>query len=235
MLKYFKPIIPPIFYPSIFKEYFVALFYQKQRKKIFEFKETFFKRHAFVNCAISKFDKPKYLEIGVHDNDLFNSIPLKTDDKYGVDPVSGGNYRMKSDEFFNQFNDLKFDVCFIDGLHHYDQCKRDIINSINSLNKNGIILIHDLLPRSELEEKTPRMQGTWTGDIWKVAVELSSSKNCSFKIINNDCGIGVLKIKDGFEFNHINDLKNQKYADYVKYFEDFPIIEPEEALNFIKN
>ena len=235
MLKYFKPFIPPIFYPSVFKEYFVALFYQKQRKKIFEFKKAFYKRHAFVNCAISKFEKPKYLEIGVNDDDLFNSIPLKPEDKYGVDPVSGGNYRMKSDEFFNQFNHIKFDVCFIDGLHHYDQCKRDIINSINSLNKNGIILIHDLLPRSELEEKTPRMQGTWTGDIWKVAVELSSSKNCSFKIINNDCGIGVLKINHGFEFNHIDDLKNQKYADYVKYLDEFPIIEPEEALDFIKN
>jgi hypothetical protein len=46
------------------------------------------------------------------------------------------------------------------------------------------------LPRSDFEEKIPRMQISWTGDVWKVAVELTYSENKEFKIINIDNGIG---------------------------------------------
>ena len=41
-----------------------------------------------------------YLEIGVANNKVFNSIPLKMTNKFGVDPFEGGNYKMTSDEFF---------------------------------------------------------------------------------------------------------------------------------------
>ena len=54
-----------------------------------------------------------------------------------------------SDEFFNQNNE-KFDVIFIDGLHHYDQCQADAINSLKCLNKNGFIFFHDFIPRNFL-------------------------------------------------------------------------------------
>mgnify|MGYP001297073726 CR=1 FL=1 len=102
---------------------------------------------------------------------------------------------MTSDKFFQDNSNLKFDVIFIDGLHEYIQCQKDCINSMKHLNPDGIILFHDLLPRSYFEEKTPKKQSPWLGDVWKVAVELSNSKNVDFKIINSDFGIGVLKIK----------------------------------------
>ena len=81
-----------------------------------------------------------YLEIGTFKNDLFNHV--KCNVKVGVDPVSGGNIRKTSDAFFSE-NNQKFDLIFIDGLHHYEQVKRDMFNSLKFLNSKGIILLHD--------------------------------------------------------------------------------------------
>ena len=53
---------------------------------------------------------------------------------------------MTSDEYFSKFKD-KFDIIFIDGLHHYEQVKKDIFNSLEILNSNGIILMHDCLKK----------------------------------------------------------------------------------------
>ena len=85
-------------------------------------------RQTIVQEIIDFKNYRSYLEIGCYKNDLFNIV--KCDLKIGVDPVSGGNYRMTSDEFFKKYSDLKFDVIFIDGLHEYDQCKKDCINSM---------------------------------------------------------------------------------------------------------
>ena len=43
-------------------------------------------------------------------------------------------------------NTKKFDVIFIDGLHEYYQIRKDVINSLKYLDKNGYIVIHDLFP-----------------------------------------------------------------------------------------
>ena len=52
---------------------------------------------------------------------------------------------MTSDEFFSQ-NKETFDLIFIDGLHIHEQVLKDIDNSLNVLNENGVILLHDCLP-----------------------------------------------------------------------------------------
>jgi len=49
---------------------------------------------------------------------------------------------MTSDTFFLK-NKRTFDIIFIDGLHIYDQVKRDVLNSIKVLNKDGFILLYD--------------------------------------------------------------------------------------------
>jgi len=151
--------------------------------------------------------------------------------------VIGGNFRMKSDDFFKKYPRYKFDVIFIDGLHDYKQCQTDCLNAISRIKKNGIILLHDLLPRSFFEERKPVYQpnwaGSWCGDVWKVAVELTSSKNLEFKIINIDHGIGILKIKKNFEYKKIDKLKNQGFAEYLEYKKKFTIIDGERGLDFI--
>ena len=157
--KIIKPFIPPIFFSEVRREFFNYFLHNKKIQHLIRYEKNFYKRHAFINKAISKYKDCKYLEIGVADNNVFNSIPLKLENKFGVDPHEGGNYRMTSNEFFQKYKDIKFDVIFIDGLHHYEQCQEDCINAMSALNKNGIILFHDFLPRSYFEEKVPRKQG----------------------------------------------------------------------------
>lgn len=236
MLKNFiKLFIPPIFYPGVLREIRNKIFFKKKTKKFFDYEINFYKRHAFINKAISNYKDCKYLEIGVQNNDVFNSIPLKIENKFGVDPVSGGNFKMTSDDFFKKFPDLKFDVIFIDGLHEYKQCQKDCINAMKQLNTNGVILFHDLLPRSYFEEHVPRKQSSWTGNIWRVAVELSNSKNVDFKIINIDMGLGILKLKEGFSYKIMDELKNKTFYDFLEYKKNFPIIDAEEGLELLSN
>ena len=85
-----------------------------------------------------------YLEIGCDRNENFSKIIV--DHKVGVDPERGGTFRMTSDEFFKKNKDA-FDLIFLDGLHTYEQTIRDIDNSLRAINKHGVILIHDCLPK----------------------------------------------------------------------------------------
>ena len=232
---YLKHFTPPILERNYFREIYNRVLNKDKIIHHFEYENNFFKRHAFINLAISKFKNCKYLEIGVDDNDVFNSVPLSLENKYGVDPIKGGNFRMTSDDFFKKNSQIKFDVIFIDGLHEYEQCQRDCLNSIKSLNENGIILFHDFLPRSTFEENVPRKQSSWTGDVWKVAVELANSKNAQFKIINIDMGIGVLKIKNNFEYKKMKELKNKSFKEYLDYKNNLSIISSQEGINFISD
>ena len=104
----------------------------------------------------------KYLEIGCDQNETYDSIALSSEDKTGVDPAAGGNVRMTSDKFF-ETNKKNYDVVFIDGLHEYKQCQKDIINALACLNKGGFILIHDMIPLDWRAEFVPRFQNTWNG------------------------------------------------------------------------
>ena len=54
------------------------------------------------------------------------------------------NYQI--DQFFRK-NKESFDLIFLDGLHTYEQTIKDINNGIQSIQDNGIILIHDCLPK----------------------------------------------------------------------------------------
>jgi hypothetical protein len=232
-----KLFIPVILTPNYLRKNFNLIFNKKKTKHHFEFDNQLFNRSAYINKAIQKFKNCKYLEIGCGNNKVFNTIPLKIKNKFGVDPVIGGNFRMKSDDFFKKYPRYKFDIIFIDGLHDYKQCQTDCLNAISRIKKNGIILLHDLLPRSFFEERKPIYQpnwaGSWCGDVWKVAVELTSSKNLEFKIINIDHGIGILKIKKNFEYKKIDKLKNQGFAEYLEYKKKFTIIDAERGLDFI--
>ena len=118
-------------------------------------------RLEIVSETIKKKKFSTYLEIGCFDNQLFNHININ---KTGVDPFKGGNVKMKSDEFF-KINKKKYDCIFIDGLHVYEQVKKDIVNSINCLNENGIIFVHDCLPNNVYEQNVPRSSYIWNGDV----------------------------------------------------------------------
>ena len=194
-----------------------------------DWKKSNFNRISLINKAVSKFQDCKYLEIGCDKNECFDSIMTKN--KIGIDPVSGGSHRLTSDEFFSSNNDF-FDVIFVDGLHTYEQCRKDVINSLKFLNLNGYIFIHDLIPRNWLEEHIPRLQTLWTGDVWKVGVELSQTEGINFNIVLADHGVGVIKkidentaYKDQYE-----ELKNLRFKDYFKFTDMISFINPDEFI-----
>lgn len=149
-------------------------------------------RLDLINLAISKVGAKKYLEIGCFKDKIFSKIHVTY--KIGVDPERGGNCRMTSDEFFKQ-NSEKFDVIFIDGLHHYDQVSRDVENSLRALSKNGIIILHDMLPKTEEEAVVPipeKLPHTWVGDVWRLAFDLSNRRDINFKLVLIDNGCGII-------------------------------------------
>jgi len=184
-----------------------------------------YNRVAIVNLLISKFQNPKYLEIGCDKNELFSAVSANL--KSGVDPKQGGNIRKTSDDFFEK-NQEFFDVIFIDGLHTYEQCRKDVVNSLKFSKVGSWIALHDLLPNNWVEQHVPpvRTGGVWTGDVWKVAFELLETEGILFKILELDHGVGVFKVlspnvmlKDRFI-----ELSNQNYSYFHSHHKILPII-----------
>ena len=135
-----------------------------------------------------------YLEIGCHKNEVFNEIVV-SGKKVGVDPNRGGNVLMTSDDFFDQ-NNTFFDLIFLDGLHEYEQLKRDVENSLNFLSPGGVIMLHDMLPLSASVATRKRNTRVWNGDVWRLNFNLIENENFNYNIINMDMGCGIIsKVK----------------------------------------
>lgn len=177
----------------------------------------------------------RYLEIGTFKNELFGYI--RCEEKTGVDPVSGGNIRKSSNDFFAT-NKGKFDLIFIDGLHKYDQVKKDINNSLKFLNNAGIILLHDCMPRNYYYQAVPRCQINWNGDTWKALVEIRTDERFDAYCLNADEGIGVIfkkENKNPLKLN-TNKFSNLKYNDYfINYKKYLNLIEYEDLIKIIKS
>ncbi len=197
-------------------------------------KEKGHNRIALVNFLVSMTGgiNCNYLEIGCQSNDLFDSvISLK---KTGVDPEAGGTHRMTSDEFFSANTD-HFDVIFIDGLHEYDQVRRDALNSLETISQHGWIAFHDFLPSNWKEQHVPRISNAWTGDCWKLAVELSQAEGIEFYILEIDHGVGLLrKTSETYNIPDLSDeLANADFDRFISVMESLPIIEYKQSVDFI--
>jgi len=191
------------------------LFSEKFSKKInFDFDNR--NRIDLIQHIIEKKNYKNYLEIGCHSNEVFDKICIE---KIGVDPVSGGNYRGFSDDFFKK-NKINFDCIFIDGLHEYDQVKRDIVNSIKVLNRNGMIILHDCLPPSINHQRVPRTRYSWNGDVWKAIVEIRTWEHVDTYTVLADQGLGVIKYKKNTNKLDLNNIsfKNLKFKFFYENY-----------------
>lgn len=155
-------------------------------------------RYDIVNMLIRKNNYKKYLEIGVWYGEMF--VEIECENKVSVDPDQYGytTHQMTSDEFFDSIDkDEKFDIIFIDGLHEYKQCYKDIENAINHLSDNGIILCHDMNPTEEWHTgPTAAFEGApWTGNVYKSFIKFRQNHlDCSCCLLYDcDWGIGVIK------------------------------------------
>ena len=117
--------------------------------KLQEFEEKF-----------SKFNDCKYLEIGCQNDLCFNSII--TNNKIGVDPNAGGTIKTTSDDFFNNNEDF-YDVIFIDGLHEYDQCRKDIFEQ--EVHIAFFNLLDAILNQVQFEISQRKKEKLWSNEL----------------------------------------------------------------------
>ena len=167
------------------------------------------KRSDIINKIILKKNYTSYLEIGLDDGVNFSKINIGK--KVSVDPAlneyshAKPTYKMTSDEFFKQ-NDQRFDIIFIDGLHHSEQVYKDIVNSLNSLNNNGAVICHDMNPLEKGQQLIPRKQRVWTGDCWKSWVKLRTELNgFEMYVVDTDWGVGIIQKNDNHSKVEISD------------------------------
>ena len=177
-------------------------------------------RFEIIQKIIEKRKYENYLEIGCYKDSNFSQIKIKY--KIGVDPVSGGNIKMTSDEFF-KINNKKFDCIFIDGLHIYEQVREDILNSIKFLSPNGIIIIHDCLPLKIWNQIVPKIYGHWNGDVWKAIVETRTMKDIDTYTCKADHGLGIILKRPNRNLLKINtdNFKKLKFKDYYNNHKNF--------------
>ena len=182
------------------------------------FPENYY-RWDLIRYLINKNNYKNYLEIGCDQNQLFSKIEIEN--KTGVDPESGGNIKTTSDDFFLS-NTGKFDIIFIDGLHIYEQVKKDILNSINCLNDGGIVLVHDCMPDSLAKQAVPRFKMKWNGDVWKAIVDLRQNKDLDIYTCEMDEGIGIIKKNKNSEILKLDKPINKlKFKDYYNNYKDY--------------
>ena len=175
---------------KIFKKIYYQVFIENFKEKLNYNFPSNYHRWDLIEYLIKKNNYSDYLEIGCDKDQLFSKVKIQN--KVGVDPVSGGNIRKTSNDFFKE-NNKKFDIIFIDGLHTYKQAKKDILNSVDSLKDNGIILVHDCMPDSMSKQAVPRYKMVWNGDVWKSIVDLRQNNNLEIYTCEMDQGIGVIK------------------------------------------
>lgn len=171
-------------------------------------------RTEIINGLIEKNNYKSYLEIGVNTpaQPGYNWIGVNIPLKHGVDPNVETTYKMTSDEFFEKHITQKYDIVFVDGLHLHEQVYRDIINSVNNLNENGVIVVHDCNPVTEITQRRERASDAWHGDVWKAIVQLRiENPELEIYTVNTDEGCGIIK-KGKQELLIVNE--NENYNEY---------------------
>jgi len=193
-----------------------------------------------------------YLEIGVLAGDAF--LRIKARQKWGVDPhfeieplkklryyiknpsnIFNEFFRMGSNAFFDKedarLSRYGVDVAFIDGLHTFPQSLKDAQNTLRYLNKNGVIILHDCNPLSEvaalpaesiseIRKLNPHgFKGIWNGDVWKTIAYLRATrKDLNIFVLDCDFGLGI--ITKGKPENILGysaeEIQNLSYSDLSK-------------------
>ena len=206
-------------FTKIFRKIYYKLFIENFKGKLnYNFTENFY-RWDLIEYLIKKNNYKNYLEIGCDKNQLFSKVNINN--KIGVDPVSGGNVRKTSDDFFKE-NKSSFDIVFIDGLHNYEQVKKDILNSVNCLLDEGIILVHDCMPDSLGKQAVPRYKMQWNGDVWKAIVDLRQQEDLEIYTCEIDQGIGVISKKKNTSILKLDKPINKlKFKDYFNNYKEY--------------
>lgn len=156
-------------------------------------------RTDIINSLFEIYIFSRYLEIGVR-RPSENFDKIKATIKHSVDPNPKGKYtyNVTSDDFFiNCVKNQKYDVIFIDGMHTEEQVYKDVKNSIDHLNENGFIVIHDCNPSNKWLTRTYddylKEPGGWNGTVYKAFIKLKYElQNWSCFVVDENYGCGIL-------------------------------------------
>lgn len=202
-------------------------------------------RNAIINHLIYKNNFRSYLEIGVYNCYHFSDV--KIDNKIGVDPYPDLNnnvYKkfanqiciMTSETFFTNLDKkTKFDIIFIDGCLLEDNIYNDISSSIEHLNLNGCIIVHDCNPPSEFFQRDDYEKRhnnniikwnmkkysdrNWNGKTWKAIIKLRKMRHdLEIYVIDTDWGVGIIKFGMSNPLNlPLKDDEYYKFDNFSKY------------------
>ncbi|MDI7776362.1 class I SAM-dependent methyltransferase [Asticcacaulis sp. EMRT-3] len=162
-------------------------------------------RHDIINI-LSKGAYSDYLEIGVEAGDTFNKVNIRH--KVAVDPdfkipvtqLQGAAFPITSDSFFSA-NNAQFDCIFLDGLHLYEQVRRDFMNAWGRIKPGGIILIDDCYPSDafaamrdhtkchHLKIARGDTDRNWMGDVYKLVAWINDFTEARYSFIDDTMGI----------------------------------------------
>lgn len=169
-------------------------------------------KHEIINRIIQEVEATSYLEIGYGNGANFNKI--ECEEKWSTDPITKEDKinvsNLSSDEFFiffeaNSSSNI-LDVVFIDGLHHADQVRKDIINALKC-NAKAIIL-HDTIPHTKIMQEVPRNTKQWTGDCWRAVVGfVQSYPDVKVETYRSDFGLTIIYPEGKKVRKHFEDLE----------------------------
>jgi hypothetical protein len=192
------------------------------------------KRTDIINTLIEKYGYKSYLEVGTQFPSS-NFDKINAEHKVSIDPFPMGEVTFvgTSDEYFESItDDVKFDIIFIDGLHHSDQVLTDIENSLNHLSKNGTIVCHDCLPMTEQMQQRDNHGGEWTGDVWKAIAELRVERiDLDIAVVDTDYGCGIIRRGTNVPYETDQDYLTYSYYSMNKW-KMLNVISPEQFLEW---
>lgn len=141
-------------------------------------------RHDFLTVLHRRYRPRSYLEIGVFEGEGLARSQTRT---IGVDP----DFRIRaelacelqlvrttSDDFFARSDPLSWfpqrtaDLTFVDGMHLVEFALRDFGNAERHSAPTSVVVLDDVLPRSEAEASRQRRTSLWAGDTFKIATVL---------------------------------------------------------------
>ena len=165
---------------------------------------------AFIQYLGSQLKPNIYIELGVDEGNTFNLIAPFVSRAIAVDVKMPEcledfeTYEMKTDEFFKDgwFLD-QADLIFIDADHTSQGARKDLMNSLKILSDDGMIIMHDTDPVSDLMCKDNEKLD-WknlSGDVYKIIDEIEENANGEFDGINvltlpiGDAGLSLITKK----------------------------------------
>lgn len=176
-------------------------------------------RTEILNAVAAAISAESYLEVGVYDVKR-NFKLVKVRRKVGVDPRSAAHccvLRTTSDDFFERLKAEEgdgwftgsedggdgpgvpvpqtFDLVFVDGDHSEEQVRRDVANALKVLSKNGVVVLHDVLPKTAAEGAAAKLShgASWCGEVWKVYAHYRGLKSYRSLVVDTDHGVGLLR------------------------------------------